>query len=129
MTKGKRYLLSCLFVAVTGGAYLASRDFAGSDWHTRLGLLCNALTVPGVLLLCIGALLWAKDQRALDGLSYGLTLAARALIPGKRLRREENYREFVARKRATRRGGYSFLLITGGITTTISLLFLLLYYL
>ena len=129
MTQKGKYMLSSLFVVVSAGIYMTSCDFSACDRHTQVRILCDALTVPGVLLLCAGGLLWASQRGALDGLSYGLTLAARGLIPGKRLRREESYREFVARKRCTRSGGYGFLLITGSVTTTLSLLFLALYYL
>ena len=124
-----KYGLCALFVAVMAYFYLLSRDFAGAVDRERYQLLCDALTVPGVLLVCAGALVWVSNLGALDGILYGLRLAFRALIPGKRLQKEENYRDFVAGRQEKRVKGYGFLLITGAVTMAASLLFLGLYYL
>ena len=124
-----KYGLCALFVAVMAYAYLLSRDFAGAGNRERYQLLCDALTVPGVLLVCAGALVWVSNLGALDGIFYGLRLAFRALIPGKRLQKEENYQDFVAGRQEKRVKGYGFLLITGAVTIAASLLFLGLYYL
>ena len=124
-----KYGLCALFVAVMAYAYLLSRDFAGAGNRERYQLLCDALTVPGVLLVCAGALVWVSNLGALDGIFYGLRLAFRALIPGKRLQKEENYQDFVAERQEKRVKGYGFLLITGAVTIAASLIFLGLYYL
>ena len=124
-----KYGLCALFVAVMAYAYLLPRDFAGAGNQERYQLLCDALTVPGVLLVCAGALVWVSNLGALDGIFYGLRLAFRALIPGKRLQKEENYQDFVADRQEKRVKGYGFLLITGAVTIAASLLFLGLYYL
>ena len=114
---------------VMAGSYL----WAGEVWAValkeQLRILCDAFAIPGVLLLCLGALAWTTGQGALDGLAYSLRLAVRALIPGKRLEREENYGAYVASRRAKARGKVSGLLICGGIAVGISLVFLALYYL
>ena len=124
-----KYALCALFVAVMAYFYLLSRDFAGAEEKEKYRLLCDALTVPGVLLVCAGALVWVSNLGALDGILYGLRLAFRALIPGKRLQKEEGYRDFVAGRQEKRVKGYGFLLITGAVTIAASLLFLGLYYL
>jgi hypothetical protein len=124
-----KYGLCALFVAVMAYFYLLSRGFAGAGNRERYQLLCDALTVPGVLLVCAGALVWVSNLGALDGIFYGLRLAFRALIPGKRLQKEENYQDFVAGRQEKRVKGYGFLLITGAVTIAASLIFLGLYYL
>ena len=124
-----KYGLCALFVAVMVFAYLQPRGFAGADTKEQFMLLCDALTVPGVLLLCAGAMVWVSSLGALDGLSYGLRLFFRALVPGKRLQREESYHDYVRRRQTTRLKGYGFLLISGAVTMALSLLFLGLYYL
>ena len=124
-----KYALCALFVAVMAYFYLLSRDFAGAEEKEKYRLLCDALTVPGVLLVCAGALVWVSNLGALDGIFYGLRLAFRALIPGKRLQKEENYQDFVAERQEKRVKGYGFLLISGAVTIAASLLFLGLYYL
>jgi hypothetical protein len=124
-----KYGFCALFVAVMAAAYLLPRDFAGADGKEKCMLLCDAITVPGVLLICAWALVWVSSLGALDGLSYGLRLAFRALIPGKRLQREENYRDYVRRRQTARLKSYGFLLISGAVTMALSLVFLGLYYL
>ena len=124
-----KYGFCALFEAGMAFAYLLPRDFAGADVKEKYQLLCDALTVPGVLLICAGALVWVSSLGALDGLSYGLRLAFRALIPGKRLQKEESYHDYVSARRKKRVGGYSFLLISGAVTVVLSLIFLGLYYL
>ena len=123
-----KYGLCALFVAVMAFAYLQPRNFAGAEIKEQYRLLCDALTVPGVLLLCAGMLVWVSNLGALDGLSYGLRLAFRALIPGKRLQKEENYHDYVAARQAKRARGYGFLLISGAATVVLSLFLLGLYY-
>ena len=120
-----KYSLCFLFVGVMAAWYVGGRDL--NDLQTRYRLLCDGLTIPGVLLLCAGSLAWVSNQGALDGISYGLSLALRALIPGKSLSPRERYGDFVARKRANPLRGYGFLLICGGLTVALSLMFLFLY--
>ena len=124
-----KYGLCALFVAGMAFAYLLPRGFAEADVKEKYRLLCDALTVPGVLLICAGALVWVSSLGALDGLSYGLRLAFRALIPGKRLQKEESYHDYVSARRKKRVGGYGFLLISGAVTVVLSFIFLGLYYL
>lgn len=124
-----KYGGSFLFVAAMAYLYLLPRDLTGTGGKEIYRLLCDALTVPGVLLLCAGALVWVSNLGALDGLRYGLRLAYRALIPGKRLQKEESYHDFVVSRREKQVKGYGFLLISGIATVALSLLFLGLYYL
>ena len=124
-----QYGLCGLFVGLMAWLYLWLRDFAGAEGAERYQLLCDALTVPGVLLLCAGALIWVTNLGALDGLGYGLRLALRALIPGRRLQKEESYRDYVLGRQQKRVKGYGFLLISGAVTIAVSLIFLGLYYL
>ena len=118
-----------LFVGVLAGTYLWSGRFLEQNMIEQLRLLCDAFAIPGVLLLCLGALIWTMGQGALDGLTYSLRLALGALIPGKRLEKEENYGAYVASQRAKSRGKVSGMLICGGVAVGISLVFLALYYL
>ena len=123
-----KYGCSTLFVAVMAYAYIAVRDFAGAKTWEKMVMICDALTVPGMLLLMVGALIWAANTGALDGITYAVGFAVRALIPGGR-HKDERYADYVERQREKRVKGYGFLLITGAVTIAASLLFLGLYYL
>ena len=115
-----------LFVAVREYSYIAARDFAGAKTWEKMVLICDALTVPGMLLLMVGALIWAANTGALDGITYAVGFAVRALIPGGR-HKDERYADFVERQREKRVKGYGFLLITGGITMAVATVFLIAY--
>ena len=127
--KAVKYGVCALFVAGMAWLYLTQRAFAGAAQKEQCRLLCDALTLPGVLLLCAGALVWVSNLGALDGICYGLRLAFRGLIPGKRLQKEESYHDYVAGRQDKRVKGYGFLLISGALTVAASLLFLGLCYL
>jgi hypothetical protein len=91
-------------------------------------ILCDAFTVPGLLLIIFGSLLWVSNTGALDGLMYAVTTAVRFLIPGGRLKMEEKYGDYVERRREKPVRGYGFLLISGCVTMAISLVFMALFY-
>ncbi|MGN0999666.1 MAG: DUF3899 domain-containing protein [Faecousia sp.] len=130
--KGKANLIkygSCaLFVAVMAWVYIAQRDFAGAELVDKFRYLADAFTVPGVLLVMAGALVWASNQGAMDGLGYSVGNAVRSLIPGGRAKPDETYADYVERKRANRVKGYGFLFLSGGIAVAIALVFMVLFY-
>ena len=121
-----KYGSSTLFVAVMAYAYIAMRDFAGAKTWEKMVMICDALTVPGMLLLMVGALIWVANTGALDGITYAVGFAVRALIPGGR-HKDERYADYVERQREKRVKGYGFLLITGGITMAVATVFLIAY--
>lgn len=88
--------------------------------------VCDAFTVPGVLILMGGCLVWLSNEGALDGVSYAVSFAIRMLIPG--MGGHERYSEYLERKRSNRVKGYGFLFIVGGIFLGIALVFMALYY-
>ena len=127
MKNRAKYGLCIFFVVALAGAYLWNGKILQQDAITRLRLLCDGFTVPGVLLLCAGVLGWARRRGVLCGIGYGLRSAYRALIPSRLRLKEESYHQYLARKRATAKGDYQCLLITGGVSVGISLVFFLLY--
>ena len=115
-----RYAASAAFVAVMAACYLLPRQ--ADSLREQYRLWCDALSLPGVLLLCAGALVWAGNAGALDGIGYGLRLALRALLPGGGLGTG------MPARRHKRIGGYGFLWVTGGVTVGAALVLLALYY-
>ena len=117
-----------LFVAVLAWAYVSLRDFGGAELVDKYLILCDAFTVPGMLLILAGCLMWASTTGVLDGLSYAVRYAVFSLIPGKRLERDEKYGDYIMRKREKRVKGYGFLFISGLITMVVALVFMALFY-
>ncbi len=122
-----KYGCCAVFVALMAWAYIALRDFAGSTLVEKLVMLCDAFTVPGTLLLMVGLLVMLTNAGAVDGLLYALSVAGKALIPGGR-KRIERYADFIERRHEKPAKGYGFLLISGGVTLGIAMVFLIAYH-
>lgn len=123
-----KYGGSAAFVALLAVAYISARDFAGAELVDKYLILCDAFTVPGMLLICLGALMWASTTGALDGLTYAVRYAIFSLIPGKRLERDEKYGDYIERRSKNRAKGYGFLFVSGLITMAIAAVFMILFY-
>lgn len=116
------------FVATLAWLYISLRPFAELPLVDQYCVLCDALTVPGVVLIMVGLLIAISNTGALDGLFYALSFAIRSLIPGGRGKRDERYADYVDRRRENKLKGYGFLIIAGGITVAAALVFLALFY-
>ncbi len=119
---------------ITGGVCLAlaavyslTRDFGVLSLVGKLRILCDAFTIPGILCLCVGALLWVSNDGFFYGLSYCLEIAWKALIPGGR-RKMERYYDYVTRKKEKKVTGYGFLFAWGGVCMAVAIVFLVLFY-
>ena len=123
-----RYGLALL---VGGGmALLVARNYGYSGdmpLLERYRVLCDAFTIPGVLLLMLGSLVFASNAGAMRGLVYTLKHLASRLIPGIG-NREERYYEYIQRKEAKGKArGDGFLFVTGGAFMAAALVFLVLF--
>lgn len=91
-----------------------------------LMLLCDAFTLPGVVLLSAGALIFVANNGFFNGVSYVFSQAANLIIPGLAVwRKHESYGDFVERKRE--KGGvknYGFIPITGAVFLAVALILL-----
>ena len=88
-------------------------------------MICDAFTVPGMIIPLMGCMVWLSNEGALDGVSYAVSFAIRMLIPG--MGGHERYGDYLERKRANRVKGYGFLFIVGGVFLAVALTFLTLY--
>ncbi len=123
-----KYGCSGLFIALFAGSYVAANAEVAQlpvDWYR---ILCDAFSVPGILLILVGGLLWIAGQGALDGVVYCVRWAVFSLIPGKRLERDMRYAEYVEAKQDKRPSGYGFLFFSGLFSMAIALVFLVLFY-
>ena len=91
--------------------------------------LTDGFTIPGVIMLMVGLLVWIFNQGAFDMLTYGGKMGVRSLIPSYRPynKREESFYDYKQRQDKKRIKGYSFLFISGGVYLLVGLVFYILY--
>jgi hypothetical protein len=98
------------------------------DIQDKYRILSDAFTIPGVVLMLCGALVWIANEGAFEGISYAVSYSLRMLIPGVR-KEHERYRDYVERRRENGPvKGYSFLVITGAAFFAVALVFVALFY-
>lgn len=118
-----------VFTALLIWAYMGPRDFAAETLQNQYRMLCDAFTVPGLMMILAGALVWVSNEGALNGIAYCLRLAVFALIPGKRKDAYEKYGDYVERKKQKQVKGYAFLFWSGLTVMAVAMVFFVLYYL
>ncbi len=116
--------LVCIGFAVL---YCVARDFAQLSLTQRYRTLCDAFTVPGILAMCVGALLWVSNDGFFCGLGYCLDVTWKSLVPGGR-KKIEKYYDYVQRKKDKKVKGFGFLFVCGGVCLAVALVFLVLFY-
>lgn len=107
--------------------YISLRDFGAMELVDKYRTLCDAFTIPGVLLLMSGLLVTVSNEGALDGVGYILSQGLRMLIPGKSAG-SEKFADYIERKRGKRVKGYGFLYISAGLFLAITTVFMVLFY-
>ena len=122
-----KYGICFAVIAVCVVLYIMPRDFAAAELADKLAILCDAFTIPGVLLLGVGGLSFASREGAMDGLTYALRRAVQMLVPGVR-QSMQTYGDYVVERRAKEKGSFAFLLISGGIALALALIFLIAYF-
>ena len=121
----KKYAITGGVCAAFAALYCALGDFSSMPLPEKYRTLCDAFTVPGVLCLCLGALLWAGKKGAFSGIGYCLRVAGNALLPGHR--EQETYYDYVRRRRQKPHTAYAYLSVTGTANLILAIAFLLLY--
>ena len=124
-----RYAVTAALAALTVIGHLWLHDWSSSlAAEERYRILCDAFTVPGLMLVLIAALVALSNEGSFDALGYAARYAVRRLIPGLGLR-QETYGEFVERRREQGRvRGYGFLWHVGLVFLCAAAVFLYLYY-
>ena len=122
-------ITSAIAAAVSALIMYSHGLFDTSDIASRLKIIADAFTIPGVILLCIGALVWVSTDGFFDGITYAFGRLGSALLPfyGKN-HPHERYYDYVMRKRGKRIAGYGFIIIVGAVFTAIAAIFTVLYY-
>ena len=121
-----KYGSSFLFVIAAAAIYVYSRYTPNATTLQWYHWICDGLTLPSMLLLCAGLLLWITNAGALDILGYAGRFVIQMFLPGGK-KRYGTYGDYVLEKQEKRIKGYGFLLITGAISMVATFLFLALY--
>ena len=122
-----KYGITVLVGAAMAGFILYDRDVLHLPLVDQYRILCDAFTVPGMLFILSGALLWVSGEGALDGIGYVLSYAIHALLPGSE-HKGERYSDYKERKHGQQASGYGFLFVVGLVLMAISLVFYALFY-
>ena len=122
-----QYGTCAVTTALLAAAYADIWNLCNAPLQERYKLLCDAFTIPGMLMILLGTLLWVSNEGAFYGVSYCLRIALFALIPGKRKDAYEKYGDYVERKQQKKVQGYSFLFWSGLVAMAIALVFFALY--
>lgn len=126
-----KYGIAALVGAGMVWAVLHFHGYAGAaNAAERYKILCDAFTIPGIVLMLSAVLVWLSNAGSFSGISYAVRYAIRMLIPGMGAGAgRETYAEFVAR-REEEGGvkGYGFLFITGAAFFLTAIVFLILFY-
>lgn len=102
---------------------LSNRGFFGAtDTKLRILYLADAFTIPGVLFLMVGVMMWLSTKGLFDGLTYSLGRLGRALIPFKKTE-DERFYDYKERKAESRKTDFVFLFIVGGALFLVAMVF------
>ena len=108
-------------------SYASSFDFAQLTLMEKYHVLCDAFSLPGILLILLGLLIKMNNVGALDTMAFGLSYLIHMFIPGG-VDNMDTYLDFVEARREKRVKGYGFLFVVGFILFAIAVVFLLLYF-
>lgn len=117
---------TAFFAGLFAVLYALARDIGQQPLADKYRILCDAFTVPGMLLVMFALLLTVSGEGALDGIAYGLRLVGRMLTF--RGPSQEKFGDFVARRREKRPKGFGFLYLVGLTFLAVAVVFLLLFY-
>ena len=123
-------------IAISCGAAVAvyiifsGRAFSAETSAERYKTLCDAFSVPGLLMILVGILIWLSGQGAFAGLGYLGRYLRRSLVPGGRTKYpHETFYDYLQEKKEKRGSvSYSFLFIIGASFLAVGIVFLVLYY-
>lgn len=134
--KTRKFLIRFLVALAVGGAlallYLLAREFFTGvhEGKDRFRYLADAFTIPGVMLILSGLLVWCTRQGAFDGVSFSVGLFFRTIFQPGNLTKK-SYPDYVAEKREKRKEkpGCAYLYLAGGVHLVVAIVFLLIFYL
>ena len=126
----KKYITVFTVMGFATGVVLYLRNFSEAVTNLeKFTHLADAFTIPAVITLMAGLLVWVYNQGAFDMIAYGGSIAIRNLIPSYKgyNKRDETFYDYKMRQDKKRIKGYSFLFIGGGVYFIPGIVFYILY--
>jgi hypothetical protein len=127
-----RYLVGIGICTVLGVAiamfHMRGHWFSQAETQAeRYRILCDAFTIPGVILVAVSALILVYNAGVFTGLSYGLRGMKDIFMPF--LKQEYvPYREYRKKKMEKKVKGYSFIFFTGLAFLAVAIYFMIRFY-
>lgn len=126
-------LITCAVLAAVGVlisyVFLQLNNYSLAETKAeQYRLLADCFTMPGVLFLMLGSLIWVSGLGALDGITFLLHRLWTSLIPGARLNGDETYYDYVQRKREKKPKAHRPLLMVGAAFTVLGIIFIIMFY-
>lgn len=123
-----KYLICFGIMGIFTAGMLISLGFSfTNDLIDIYSNLADAFTVPGLLMVLVGALVWVSTTGFFDTLTFGVSILFKGLLPFKKGERFERFYDYKARKDEKRLTGYGFIVISGAIFLVIGIIFTVLF--
>ena len=124
-------ILRYLSAAAVGGA--VAWFYGTSRWQEEMELveqyrvLCDAFSIPGIMMVLFALLFTLNNLGALDTIAYLMSFLPRMIAPGA-FGEPEQLIDYVERRREKRTKGYGFLYVVGFIFLGIAIYYLVKFY-
>lgn len=127
MKKVLKYLIPFLICTVTVILVLVFKDSFAKSGQPLMGDLCDAFTVPGIIMTCFGFLVFATNGGTFDMLAFGVIKLVDLF---KRDLAKVKYRTFYDYRQAQKEKRRSFVhfIIVGAAFLVAAIVFLIVYY-
>ena len=125
----KEYVITTAVAAVLAILLILSRGiFQEKELDMIITTISDAFFIPGVLLICVGLIVYASNEGLFLSISYGFKVIGRTITAKKDERlMDEKYHEYYARQ-IEKKAKCKHFLIVGAAFIVISLLFVGIYF-
>lgn len=126
--KFKKYIFPISFgLALFVATLFLKNIFAATSAKEVFKFLCDAATMPAVLLFAFWGLSFSASKGTFDGLAFSMRSLLGALIPGYALKKGTNFGDYKIEKEKNRKPVVNTYLITSAIFFALMILFLVIY--
>lgn len=125
----KEYSITTAIALVAGFLIALSRGiFQEDEIDMIITIISDSFFIPGVLLICVGLIVYASNEGLFLAISYGFKVIGRTFTAKKdETLMNEKYHEYYARQ-IDKKAKCKHFLIIGAVFVVISLLFVIVYF-